>query len=147
MGCFPDSFTSLVSLNFACLKGDVDAVALVKLVSRCTNLQRLRMSAAVSLETLSRVISRAPQLKDLGTGCYVDDLRSEAYIKLASAFMACKSLRSLSGFWEVNPQCLPAVYPICSHLTSLNLSYAASIQGIELVKMIRHCHRLQSLWV
>lgn len=122
-------------------------MALERLVARCTNLQSLRLSSAVSLETLSRVVLRAPQLRDLGTGSYVHDPRSEPYLKLASAFMACKSLRSLSGFWEVTPQCLPAVYPICSNLTTLNLSYAASIQGTDLIKMIRHSRKLQSLWV
>ncbi|CAA6667837.1 unnamed protein product [Spirodela intermedia] len=133
--CFPDSCTSLVSLNFACLKGEVNALALERLVTRCTNLQSLRLSSA------------GPQLRDLGTGSYVHDPRSEPYLNLASAFMACKSLRSLSGFWEVTAQCLPAVYPICSNLTTLNLSYAASIQGTELIKMIRHSRKLQSLWV
>ncbi|CAA7404657.1 unnamed protein product [Spirodela intermedia] len=147
ISCFPDSCTSLVSLNFACLKGEVNALALERLVTRCTNLQSLRLSSAVSLETLSRVILRGPQLRDLGTGSYVHDPRSEPYLNLASAFMACKSLRSLSGFWEVTAQCLPAVYPICSNLTTLNLSYAASIQGTELIKMIRHSRKLQSLWV
>lgn len=147
LGYFPDSCTSLVSLNFACLKGEVNAVALEKLVARCTNLRSLRLNRGVSLEMLSKILAKAPQLVDLGTGSYVHDPRSEPYQRLMSAFMNCKSIRSLSGFWDVASRCLPAVYPICSNLTALNLSYAPAIQGGDLVKMIRHSRKLQRLWV
>ncbi|MQL96248.1 hypothetical protein Taro_028923 [Colocasia esculenta] len=147
LGCFPDSFTSLVSLNFACLKGEVNAVALERLVARCTGLRSLRLNRAVSLEMLSKILAKAPQLVDLGTGSYVQDPRSEPYQRLVSAFMNCKAIRSLSGFWDVASRCLPAVYPICSNLTTLNLSYAPAIQGSDLIKMIRHSMKLQKLWV
>uniref|UniRef100_A0A1D1YFV9 Transport inhibitor response 1-like protein Os04g0395600 n=2 Tax=Anthurium amnicola TaxID=1678845 RepID=A0A1D1YFV9_9ARAE len=147
LSCFPDSCTSLVSLNFAYLKGEVNAVAVERLVARCTNLRSLRLNHGVSLETLSRILVKAPQLTDLGTGSYIHDLQSEPYHKLVNAFMKCQSIRSLSGFWDVAPPCLPAVYPICSNLTALNLSYAPAIQGSELIKMIRHSRKLQKLWV
>ncbi|XP_058093023.1 protein AUXIN SIGNALING F-BOX 2-like [Magnolia sinica] len=147
LSCFPDSFTSLVSLNFACLKGDVNFGALERLVARCPNLRSLRLNRAVPFEVLCRILVRAPQLEDLGTGSFVHDIRSESYYKLANALHNCKSLKILSGFWEVNPRCLMVVYSICSNLTSLNLSYAPSIQEAELIKLIRHCQKLQRLWV
>ncbi|KAH0969581.1 hypothetical protein GBA52_028507 [Prunus armeniaca] len=90
---------------------------------------------------------RAPQLVDLGTGSYVLDPDSEMYNKLKATILKCKSIKSLSGFLEVAPRCLPAIYPICSNLTSLNLSYAPGVHGSELIKLIRHCGKLQRLWI
>ncbi|XP_077250429.1 protein AUXIN SIGNALING F-BOX 2-like [Tasmannia lanceolata] len=147
LSCFPDSCTTLVSLNFACLKGEVNFGALERLVARCPNLRSLRLNRAVPLEILYRIVTVAPQLVDLGTGSFIHEPRSESYDKLTNAFSNCKSVKSLSGFWEVAPQCLPAVYPICSNLTSMNLSYAPAIQGAELIKLIRHSRKLQRLWV
>ncbi|CAA6664000.1 unnamed protein product [Spirodela intermedia] len=147
LSCFPESSTSLVSLNFACLKGEVNAAALERLVARCTNLRSLWMNRSVSLEMLSRIVSKAPHLEDLGTGSYVHDPHSESYHNLINAFLNCKSIKSLSGFWDVAPRCLPAVYPICSQLAYLNLSYAATIQADDLINMIGHCTKLQKLWV
>ncbi|XP_072951186.1 transport inhibitor response 1-like protein Os04g0395600 [Typha angustifolia] len=147
LSCFPDSCTSLISLNFACLKGEVNAGALERLVSRCPNLRSLRLNRAVSAETLAKVLTKAPQLVDLGTGSFMLDHRSEAFHKLFDAIQKCKSLRSLSGFWDASPLCLPAIYTICANLTGLNLSYAPAIQGFDLIKLIRHCWKLQRLWV
>nr|CAD1836655.1 unnamed protein product [Ananas comosus var. bracteatus] len=147
LSCFPESCTSLVSLNFACLKGEINVAALERLVSRCPNLRSLRLNRAVSVEALSRILMKAPQLVDLGTGSFWVDHRSEAFHRLTSAIERCKSLRSLSGFWDASPLCLPAIYSICSNLTGLNLSYAPAIQGSDLIKLIRHCWKLQRLWV
>ena len=147
LSCFPDSCTSLVSLNFACLKGEVNLTALERLVARCPNLKSLRLNRAVPLDALQRILMHAPQLVDLGTGSYVHDPDAETVNKLISTFQKCKSIRSMSGFLEVAPLCLPAIYPICSNLTSLNLSYAPGIHGDELIKLIHHCRKLQRLWV
>ncbi|XP_078441035.1 transport inhibitor response 1-like protein Os04g0395600 isoform X2 [Wolffia australiana] len=147
LSCFPQSYTSLVSLNFACLKGEVNSAALEKLVSRCPNLRSLWMNHSVSLKTLSRIITKAPHLEDLGTGSFVIDPRSDAYKNLSRAFLRCKSIKSLSGFWDVSPGCLPSIYPLCSNLTFLNLSYAPAIQAGDLVNLICRCSKLQKLWV
>lgn len=147
LSCFPDSCTSLVSLNFACLKGEVNLTALERLVARCPNLKSLRLNRAVPLDALQRILMHAPQLVDLGTGSYVHDPDAETVNKLISTFQKCKSIRSMSGFLEVAPLCLPAIYPICSDLTSLNLSYAPGIHGDELIKLIHHCRKLQRLWI
>ncbi|KAK6928583.1 Transport inhibitor response 1 domain [Dillenia turbinata] len=147
LSCFPDSCASLVSLNFACLKGEVNLAALERLVARSPNLRSLRLNRAVPMETLQKILMQAPQLVDLGTGSYVHDPYSETYVKFLNTIVKCKSIRSLSGFLDVAPRCLPAFYPVCMNLTSLNLSYAPGIPGSDLIKLIRLCKKLQRLWV
>ncbi|OAY52538.1 protein AUXIN SIGNALING F-BOX 2 [Manihot esculenta] len=147
LSCFHDSCTSLVSLNFACLKGDINLGVLERLVARSPNLRSLRLNRAVPFDTLQKILMQSPQLIDLGVGSYIHDPDSEAYNKLLTAIQKCKSVRSLSGFLDVAPHCLPAFHSICPNLTSLNLSYAPGIQGSELTKLIRHCRKLQRLWI
>ncbi|KAM7509312.1 hypothetical protein LguiA_019765 [Lonicera macranthoides] len=147
LSCFPDSSTSLVSLNFACLKGEVNLASLERLVGRSRNLRSLRLNHAVPLDALHKILVQAPQLVELGTGSYVHDPESETYTKLKNVIQKYSSIRSLSGFLEVAPRCLPALYPICSNLTSMNLSYAPGIISSELTKLIRHCQKLQKLWI
>ncbi|TKY52552.1 TRANSPORT INHIBITOR RESPONSE protein 1 [Spatholobus suberectus] len=143
---FPDSYTSLVSLNISCLSNEVNLSALERLVSRCPNLQTLRLNRAVPLDRLANILRGAPQLVELGTGTYTTEMRPEVFSNLEEAFSGCKQLRSLSGFWDVLPSYLPAVYPVCSSLTSLNLSYAAA-QSTDLIKLVSQCESLQRLWV
>ncbi|KAG6575863.1 protein TRANSPORT INHIBITOR RESPONSE 1-like [Cucurbita pepo subsp. pepo] len=143
---FPETYTSLVSLNFACLGSEVSISALERLVDRCPNLQTLRLNRPVPLDRHASLLRRAPQLVEFGAGCYTADLRSEVFSNLTGAFTSCTELKSLSGFWDVVPAYLPSVYPTCSRLTSLNLSYAI-IQCDDLTKLITQCHNLQKLWV
>lgn len=143
---FPDSCTSLVSLNIACLGSEVSFSALERLVSRCSNLETLRLNRAVPLDKLSNLIRRAPQLVELGTGAYTAELRSDVFSNLAATFSGCKKLKSLSGFWDVIPAYLPAIYSVCSGLTSLNLSYA-TIHNPDISILVSQCHNLQQLWV
>ncbi|KAL5995999.1 GPI-anchored mannoprotein [Asimina triloba] len=143
---FPETCTSLVSLNIACLEGEVNLNVLERLVARCPNLKTLRLNHAVPLDKLTNILRQAPQLVDLGTGSFSAEHRQELYSKLASAFEGCKGLKSLSGFWSVVPSYLPAIYSICVGLTSLNLSYA-TIQGPDLVKLVGQCRNLRRLWV
>lgn len=147
LSCFSESCTSLVSLNFACLKGEVNVAALERLVARCPNLRSLRLNHTVTLDALQKILARAPQLSDLGTGSFVHDPDSEICNKLQNVLHKCKSIRSLSGFLDVNGRSLPSIYPICIHLTSLNLSYAPGIYSNELIKLICHCTKLERLWV
>ncbi|XP_061369371.1 protein TRANSPORT INHIBITOR RESPONSE 1-like [Gastrolobium bilobum] len=143
---FPDSYTSLVSLNISCLVNEVGLSALERLIGRCPNLQTLRLNRAVPLDRLPNLLRRCPQLVELGTGVYSTDMRPEVFSNLATAFSECKQLKSLSGFWDVLPSYLPAVYPICSRLTSLNLSYAI-MQSSDLINLISQCPKLLRLWV
>ncbi|CAN6270404.1 unnamed protein product [Urochloa humidicola] len=145
LSCFPDSCTSLVSLNFACIKGEVNSGALERLVARSPNLRSLRLNRSVSVDTLSKILVRTPNLEDLGTGNLTDE--SESYLRLSSALEKCKMLRSLSGFWDASPICVPIIYPLCHHLTGLNLSYTPTLDYSDLTKMVSHCVKLQRLWV
>ncbi|KAM2537211.1 hypothetical protein TB2_022806 [Malus domestica] len=147
LSCFPESSTSLVSLNFACLKGEINLPALERLVGRSPNLKILRLNRAVPPDTLQKVLAQAPQLVDLGTGSYALDPDSDTYNTLKATVVKCKSIKSLSGFLEVGPRCLPSIYPILENLTSLNLSYAPGVHGSELIELIRQCVKLQRLWI
>lgn len=143
---FPESFTSLISLNIACLDGEVNVSVLERLVSRCTNLRTLRLNRLAPLDRLASLLCKAPQLVDLGTGRFSADPHSELYGKLHSAFSGCKSLRSISGIWEAVPSLLPSIYSVCDGLTSLNLSYA-TMQSPEITELVSQCRNLQRLWV
>ncbi|KAF3574683.1 hypothetical protein F2Q69_00063467 [Brassica cretica] len=134
LNCFPESSTALTSLNFSCLKGETNLAALERLVARSPNLESLKVNRAVPLDALTRLMSCAPQLVDLGVGSYENEPDQESFMKLMAAIKKCTSLRSLSGFSEVTPLCLTAFYQICQNLTSLNLSYAAEIQGNHLIR-------------
>jgi hypothetical protein len=147
LSCFPDSCTSLVSLNFACIKGEVDSASLERLVAKSPNLRSLRLNRAVSVDTLSKVLMRAPNLEDLGTGNLTDEFQTESYTRLNNALEKCKMLRSLSGFWDASPVCVPFIYPLCHQLTGLNLSYTPTLDYSDLTKMIARCVKLQRLWV
>ncbi|KAL3517487.1 hypothetical protein ACH5RR_020076 [Cinchona calisaya] len=143
---FPDTCTSLVSLNIACLGSEVSFSALERLVSRSPNLRTLRLNRAVPLEKLPILLRRAPQLVELGIGSYSAEIRPDVFSNLAEAFSMCKHLKGLSGFWDIVPGYLPAVYSICSNITSLNLSYA-TVPSPDQIKLISQCHSLQRLWV
>ncbi|KAL2334271.1 hypothetical protein Fmac_015484 [Flemingia macrophylla] len=145
LSCFPDS-SSLVSLNFACLQGEINLGALESLVARSPNLKSLRLNHTVPLSALQRILRQAPQLVDLGIGSFIHVPNSETYTKLKNTIIKCKSITSLSGFFEVAPHCLSAIYPICMNLTALDLSYAR-IQSRALIKLLRHCGKLQRLWI
>lgn len=110
-------------------------------------MKSLRLNRTVPVETLAKIISQCPNLEDLGTGALNADHFSEAYLSLTGALQKCKKLRRLSGFWDVSPLCLLAVYPVCANLTGLNLSYAPTVQGQDFVNLIQHCVKLQRLWV
>ncbi|KAL5717441.1 Protein AUXIN SIGNALING F-BOX 2 [Ranunculus cassubicifolius] len=148
LSCFPETCTSLVSLNFACLKGEVNQASLEKLVARNPNLRSLKLNRAVSVPTLQKILTKAPHLVDLGIGSFLPSpAHFDAYNLLRVIIPKCTSIRSLSGFLESAAFCLPSVYPICHNLASLNLSYAPGILGTDFVKLIRHCSKLQRLWV
>ncbi|MED6145136.1 hypothetical protein PIB30_022279 [Stylosanthes scabra] len=143
---FPESFTSLEVLNFSILHNDVNFDALEKLVSRCKSLKTLKLNKSVTLEQLRRLLLRAPQLCELGTGSFSQDLTAQQYSELESAFANCKNLNTLSGLWVVTAQYLPALYPACANLTFLNFSYAP-LDSDDIAKLLVHCPNIRRLWV
>lgn len=149
ISCFPQGGTCLESLSFDCVECPINFEALEGLVARSPLLKKLRLNRYVSIGQLHRLITRAPQLTHLGTGSFGPaevGTEGDPEPDYASAFAACKSIVCLSGFREIVADHLPAIYPVCANLTSLNFSYA-NIDAAQLKPVIRHCHKLQIFWV
>ncbi|TKY56306.1 Transport inhibitor response protein [Spatholobus suberectus] len=149
ISCFPESQTNLESLVFDCVECPINFEALESLVARSPSLKKLRLNRFVSMAQLYRLLLRAPQLTHLGTGSFSANEAvavGDQELDYAAAFQACRSLVCLSGFREIWPDYLPAIYPVCANLTSLNLSYA-NVDAEQLKSVIRHCHKLQIFWV
>lgn len=149
ISCFPESQTNMESLVFDCVECPINVEALEGLVARSPRLKKLRLNRFVSMAQLYRLMVRAPQLTHLGTGSFranEGDGVGDQEPDYAAAFEACRSLVCLSGFREIMVDYLPAIIPVCVNLTSLNLSYA-DVNAEQLKSVIRHCHKLQILWV
>lgn len=145
---FPETTTTLESLVFDCVGCPFDINAFERLVARSPSLKRLRVNHHVTLEQLHRLMVLAPQITNLGTGAFRSEAGSEVSdpsFNLLSAFASSKSINSLSGFREIEPEHLPAIYPVCANLTSLNFSYA-NLTADQLNPVIRQCTNLQTFW-
>ncbi|XP_076959054.1 protein TRANSPORT INHIBITOR RESPONSE 1-like [Bidens hawaiensis] len=143
---FPENLTSLEVLNFSTLTSEVSFDALESLVSRCKSLRVLKVNRKVNLEQLKRLLVLAPQLTELGTGSFMEELVSSSVNGLEDAFSKCGNLVTLSGFGDATLLHLPAVYPVCGNLTFLNLSYA-NIGPDELEQILVQSKRFVRLWV
>ncbi|KAK6940219.1 COI1, F-box [Dillenia turbinata] len=149
ISCFPENETRLESLIFDCVDCAINFELLEKLVARSPFLKKLRLNRLVSIGQLYHLMIRAPQLTHLGTGSFSHTdivAQTDQEPDIASAFSACKSLVCLSGFREIIADYIPAIYPVCANLTSLNFSYA-NITAEQLKSVICHCHKLQTFWV
>ncbi|KAK9092312.1 hypothetical protein Syun_027223 [Stephania yunnanensis] len=146
LSCFPEEFTSLEVLNFATLQSEVNFDSLEKLVARCKGLKVLKLNKNINLEQLHGLLVRAPQLSELGTGSFSQDLTDHQCMELRNAFKNCKNLQTFSGLWEAASIYLPVIYPACSKLTFLNLSDAALLSS-DLAKLLPNCQMLRKLWV
>ncbi|KAK6124432.1 hypothetical protein DH2020_041852 [Rehmannia glutinosa] len=146
LSCFPENFASLEVLNFASLNSEVSFDDLERLVSRCKSLRVLKVNESITLDQLQRLLVHAPQLLELGTGSFLQELTPRQYEDIESAFSNCKNLQILSGLWEANSLYLPVLYGACAGLTFLNLS-DAPLQSGEFAKLLAHCPNLRRLWV
>lgn len=146
LSCFPDNFSSLEVLNFASLNSEVNFDALERLVSRCKSLRVLKVNRSITLDQLQQLVVQAPNLMELGTGSFQQELTTRVYTQLESAFRKCKNLNTLSGLWDASYLYIPVLYPVCSGLTFLNLSYA-TLRSDEFAILIAHCPNLRRLWV
>jgi transport inhibitor response 1 len=146
---FPETYTSLVSLNFATVRSKVnyvDIVALEHLVARCPLLKTLKLNKEITPDQLQRLLQQSPNLVELGTGSYSQNLSWAQLQELQMALGKCKNLRSLSGIWEVVPLFVRTLYPVCPNLTSLNLS-DVFLPTTDFARLISYCHKLQRLLV
>ncbi|KAA3476645.1 transport inhibitor response 1-like protein [Gossypium australe] len=149
VSCFPEGESHLESLIFDCVECPINFEALERLVARSSSLKKLSLNRYVSIGQLYRLMVQAPQLTHLGTGSFSPTEiagQGDQEPDYVTAFAACKSLVCLSGFREIIPDFLPAIYPICANLTSLNFSYA-NITAEQLKPIISNCHKLQVFWV
>ncbi|KAL3820604.1 hypothetical protein ACJIZ3_006509 [Penstemon smallii] len=146
LSSFPENFATLEVLNFASLNSEISFDALERLVSRCKSLRVLKVNESITLDQLQRLLVLAPQLVELGTGSFLQELTPRQYEDIESAFSNCTSLRVLSGLWEATSLYLPLLYGACFGLTFLNLSDVA-LQSGEFAKLPVHCPNLRRLWV
>lgn len=151
ISCFPEGETHLESLGFDCVDSPINFEALERLVARSPSLKRLRLNRHVKLSQLYRLMHKAPHLTHLGTGSFVvpeDTMNVVGNDELIyeTPFAASKSLDCLSGFRDTLPEYLPAIYPVCANLTSLNFSYA-DIDTDQIKSIVSRCQKLQTLWV
>ncbi|KAL3675086.1 hypothetical protein R1sor_025034 [Riccia sorocarpa] len=146
LSAFPETHTSLVSLNFATVDSPIDITALERLVERSQGLKSLKVHRDVNLEQLNRLLVRAPNLVELGSGSYTQTLSWNQLAELSGALQKCKNLRSLSGFFELQPVYVPSLFLLCLNLTTLNLSYVR-LHTNELTKLMSYCHSLERLLV
>lgn len=146
LSCFPDTLKSLEVLNFSSLNSDVSFEALEKLVRRSKSLKVLKVNRNINLDQLQRLLVHAPQLTELGTGSFSQEITLRQYCNLEDAFKSCKNLRTLSGLLESTVLYLQVLFPACANLTFLNLSYAI-LHGGELAGLLSHCPVLRRLWV
>ncbi|MCO5599050.1 hypothetical protein L7F22_053149 [Adiantum nelumboides] len=147
LSSFPETCTTLTSLNITSLSSEVDFADLERLVARSSQLQKLKLGRNITLDQLRRLLLlRGPSLKELGIGSFIQDVNGGGMDQLEKMFDKCRNMRALSGFWEVVPIYLPLIYPICYHLRELNLS-DSPITSSEFTKLISQCHLLQCLLV
>lgn len=146
LSCFPDTLKSLQVLNFASLNSDVSFESLEKLVKRCNSLKVLKVNRNINLEQIQRLLVNAPQLTELGTGSFSQELTLRQYYDLEDAFKSCNNLHTLSGLLESTGLYLQVLFPASANLTFLNLSYAI-LHGGELAGLLSHCPVLRRLWV
>lgn len=146
LSCFPEDFVSLQVLNFSSLNTDVSFDVLEDLVCRCKSLRVLKVNKNITMEQLQKLLIWTPQLMELGTGSFNQELVPHQFRMLESAFEKCKNLNTLSGLWEATSHNLVVLFPVCARLTFLNLSYA-NLQSAALAELLAHCSNLRRLWV
>eukprot|EP00250_Pteridium_aquilinum_P019984 c24652_g1_i1 orf=164-1876(-) len=143
---FHEVCTSLVSLNLANVPGELNFEVLQGLVGRFPMLETLKLNSSISLMQMLGLLYRAPQLSELGTGSFSQEITADDFSKLQSCFSTCRKLTSLSGFWEVGPGRFPVIYPVCKNLICLDLSYTP-VDDTEFTELISQCRNLQRLWM
>ncbi|KAK9060151.1 hypothetical protein SSX86_020855 [Deinandra increscens subsp. villosa] len=143
---FPESLSSLVSLNISCIKGEVNPTDVSQLVARCPNLTTLSLRKTVSLDTVRRILMKSPQLVHLGVGSTLQNsLRS--FLQLSLSLNNRESIQSLEFFHRIPKMLLHVFYPVCVNLVFLNVRFAAILPSIELINFIKKCTKLRRLWV
>ncbi|XP_047980432.1 protein TRANSPORT INHIBITOR RESPONSE 1-like isoform X3 [Salvia hispanica] len=157
---FPDSCTSLVSLNMSCLGSEVSFSALERLVARSPNLRTLRLNRAVPLERLANLIRRAPQLVELAMYSVCSGITSLnlSYAAIPSSDLVklisqCQNLQRLWVLDYIEDSGLEALAASCKDLQELRV-FPSDPFGAEpnvslteqgLVSVSEGCPKLESV--
>lgn len=148
LSSFPETLTSLKSLNISCIKGVVNPTDLERLVARSPNLTSLSVNKTVSASIMQRILMQSPPFVHLGVGSTVQNLEILLpYFLLALALERCHSIQSVAFFYVMPTKFLHAIYPICPNLVFVNLRFCARIPSNEQVKFIKKCSNLRRLYV
>lgn len=144
---FPETLTSLTSLNISCIRGAIDATDLSRLVTRCPNLTTLSLNKTVSANIISQILIKAPQIVHLGIGSTIQNLEIEilSYYQLSRSLLKCESIQSLAFFYQIPIRLIHAFYIICPKLVSVNLRFASYLPDVEVVNFLKKCRKLRRL--
>ncbi|KAI3696416.1 hypothetical protein L1987_79430 [Smallanthus sonchifolius] len=144
--CFPETLSSLVSLNISCIKGAVNPTDLARLVARCPNFTTLSLSKTVSVDTIRRILIKSPQLVHLGVGSTLQNSQ-RSFLQLSLSLHNRESIQSLAFFHRIPKMLVHAFYPVCQNLIFLNVRFSSVLPSFELVNFITKCTNLRRLWV
>ncbi|XP_071716525.1 transport inhibitor response 1-like protein Os04g0395600 isoform X2 [Rutidosis leptorrhynchoides] len=150
LNSFPENFNSLISLNISCIKGVMNAADLVRLVARCSNLRTLSLSKSVSVNTVTKILIKSPQIVHLGIGSTIHNLGLDVllpYSLLSLALIKCQLIQSLTFFYPIPTKILHVMYRICPNLVYVNMRFCTVTQGKEQVNFIKKCTNLRHLSV
>lgn len=139
---FPETLSSLVSLNISCIKGPVNPIDLQRLVARSPKLTSLSLSRSVPGNTIRNILRNSPQLVHLGVGSTLHSLEV-----LSLSLYKCQAIQSLAFFYLIPRWLLRAIYPVCPNLVSVNMRFCVVFQSNEQVNFLKNCTNLRRLWV
>ncbi|XP_076885638.1 protein AUXIN SIGNALING F-BOX 2-like [Bidens hawaiensis] len=148
--CFPETLTSLVSLNISCIKGEMNPLDLSRLVARCPNLTTLKVNKTVAVDTIRNILLKSPHVVHLGLGSTQVNVLQDgqsSHLQLTLCLRNYGPIQSLMLIYRISALFLHAMYPVCINLVFLNMRFVEVRLGSELVKFITRCTNLKRLWV
>lgn len=146
LSSFPETLSSLVTLNISSIKGVMDPTDLESLVARSPNLTTLLFSNSVHVNTIRRILMKSPQLAHLSVGPIIQNLHVSP-LGLSLSLDIYKSIKSLTFFTMIPTTSIHAFYPLCPNLVYVNMRFAVVLDICELVNFIQNCSNLRRLWV
>lgn len=148
--CFPETLTSLTSVNISCIKGEINPLDLSQLVARCPNLTTLKVNKTVAVDTIRSILLKSHRVVHLGLGSMHQNVvqnGQSSFHQLTSCLRNYGPIQSLTLVHRVSAILLRALYPVCVNLVFLNVRFVEVRLGSELVSFITRCANLKRLWV
>lgn len=130
-------------LNFAVLGLEaIDISDLTILVQKCKSLVSLKVGE-IDMEELIGVLSKVPNLKELGAGS-CNELRDDEEGAVPISLPA--HLTALTGLWAMNDSGWRMVLPVAANLRKLELKFTLLSRNAH-CELLSHCHVLEELQV